>query len=139
MHDQVPNSFSPLQLITPDDIRADHLANLEEMARDVAEAAHARSAEGFAARLLEQIRLFEGRLDQQHEVGLRVVTFGQALTVHVEALGYIEPSLITFEGRTDSGDPVRLVQHVSQVSFLLVTLARLEPSEPRRPIGFNRT
>ena len=51
-------------------------------------------------------------------------------------IGFWNPSLITFRGVTDDGSPVELIQHVTQISVLLMKLPRKDPSKPKRPIGF---
>lgn len=101
------------------------------------EAAEARSAAGFVKRIVHEVRSFESSLDPAHEVGMRLVSFGQALTFHVAHIGFIEPSLIVFEGLTEAQQPVKLVQHVNQISFLLMKMQRLEPEKPKKPIGFS--
>jgi hypothetical protein len=109
---------------------------MEESLKSLQQVAQARSAEGYAERLLVEVRQFEARLDAEHEVGARLVSFGQALQFHVLSIGFIEPSLIVFEGLTSAREPVRLVQHVIQISFLLMAVPRLEPDKPKQPIGF---
>lgn len=79
---------------------------------------------------------FQKELDDQHEVGARLVTFGEKITLHIEDIGYWNPSLIRFYGRLDDGSPVELVQHVSQISILLVKMQRKNLDKPKRPIGF---
>mgnify|MGYP003317637775 CR=1 FL=1 len=37
----------------------------------------------------------------------------------------------------DTKNNVELIQHVSQINILLVKLPRLNPEQPKRPIGFN--
>ena len=37
----------------------------------------------------------------------------------------------------DSGAPVELIQHVSQISVLLMKLPRRDPDKPKKPIGFH--
>jgi hypothetical protein len=81
---------------------------------------------------------FDEELDQDHEVGMKLVTYGQAVTIHVTKLGFFNPSLIMFFGDTEDGDRVQLIQHVSQISFLLVALPKLNPDEPKRPFGFEQ-
>jgi len=93
-------------------------------------------ASEFYKRLGEYIKHFEESLDEQHEVGVRLVSFGQSITFHVASLGYYNPSLISFNGRMDDGAPVQLVQHVSQISFLLTALERLDPTKPKQRFGF---
>jgi hypothetical protein len=115
-------------------------SSAQEFARTseiLAQVSEARSAEGFVKRLLREIRAFEFSLDPAHEVGIRLVSFGQALTFHVTRIGFVEPSLITFHGLSEAREPVQLVQHVNQISFLLMKVERLEPETPKQPIGFS--
>ncbi len=93
-------------------------------------------ASGFAKRLLLQITQFDAELDADHEVGMKLVSFGQSITFHVSDVGYYNPSLILFIGLTEDGNRVELVQHVSQISFLLTVLPKLHPEKPKRKIGF---
>jgi hypothetical protein len=93
-------------------------------------------ASEFYDRLVTKINDFNRTLDDKHEVGARLVSFGQSVTFHIESLGYWNPSLITFHGHTENGDPVELIQHVSQISVLLISMKRDTPEEPKKPIGF---
>ncbi|OGC89898.1 MAG: hypothetical protein A2142_06725 [candidate division Zixibacteria bacterium RBG_16_48_11] len=93
-------------------------------------------ASEFYKRLTKWISDFDQALDQEHEVGLRLVNFGQTVTFHLESIGYWNPSLISFSGFTDNGDPVELIQHVTQISVLLTKLKRKDLTKPKRPIGF---
>jgi len=94
-------------------------------------------ASEFHDRLMEWINNFDASLDEQYEVGVRLVNFGQSVTFHLDHIGYWNPSLITFSGTTEDGNPVELIQHVIQISVLLVKLPRKNPEEPKRPIGFS--
>ena len=109
---------------------------LEEQARAAAEAHEAQSAAGCVRRLEAQIRLFESELDADHDVGIRLVNFGD-MTFHVTDIGSVEPDLIIFTGKTPAGAPVRLIQQRNQIDFLLTTLQRSDPDEPKRPVGFH--
>ena len=95
-------------------------------------------ASEFCMRLVDMINKFGANLDQDHEVGMNLVSFGQAITFHVTGIGCYNPSLIRFLGRLQNGSQVELIQHVSQISFLLMALKRLNPSEPKTMIGFER-
>ncbi len=64
------------------------------------------------------------------------MNFGQSITFHIEDIGYWNPSLITFTGQTETDEPVELIQHVSQISVLLMKLKRKDMQQPKRPIGF---
>lgn len=109
------------------------LAKLQDA---MAEEAESKTAKGLVKRVASQIQDFEAKLDKQHEVGIKLVTFGQAIVIHVQDVGYIQPNLVLFVGMTDDKQPVRLIQHQSQLSFLLMALPRLDPELPKRPIGF---
>lgn len=94
-------------------------------------------ASEFHKRLVEWINDFDAELDAEHEVGVRLVTFGQAVVFHLEDMGYWNPSLISFSGFTDDGNPVELIQHVSQISILLTKLPRKDTTAPKKKIGFH--
>lgn len=93
-------------------------------------------ADEFHRRLINWINEFHQSLDEEHEVGARLVNFGQAITFHIEDIGYWNPSLISFQGKNELGEPVELIQHVSQISVLLVAMKRESVAQPKRPIGF---
>ena len=109
----------------------------EEQARAAAEAHEAQSAAACVRRLEAQIRLFESELDADHDVGIRLVNFGSEITFQVTDIGSVEPDLIIFTGKTPAGAPVRLLQHRNQIDFLLTTLERADPDQPKRPVGFH--
>jgi hypothetical protein len=109
----------------------------EEQARAEAEAREAQSAAGCVRRLEAQIRLFESKLDAEQDVGIRLVNFGSEITFHVTDIGSVEPDLIVFSGKTQAGAPVRLLQHRNQIDFLLTTLKRSNPDQPKRSVGFH--
>jgi hypothetical protein len=99
--------------------------------------AESNYASEFHKRLMKWINDFNASLDDKHEVGLRLVSFGQTVTFHLQDLGYWDPSLISFSGTTETGEPVELIQHVSQISILLMKMQRLQPEKPKVPIGFH--
>lgn len=86
------------------------------------------------ASLKEYVSDFQDTLDEEHEVGANLVSFGREVTFHVHTLGYSAPAIITFHGALENGNRVQLIQHVSQLSFLLVAVKKLG-DKPRR-IGF---
>lgn len=102
------------------------------------EAQQKELASEFHKRLVEYINEFDSKLDQEHEVGMRLVSFGQSIQFAVRDIGYYNPKLICFYGELDNGSKVQLIQHVNQISFLLLALPRANPSQPKRPIGFHR-
>lgn len=99
-------------------------------------AANQNLASEFYKRLAKWINDFDAALDQEHEVGVRLVSFGQAIVFYLNDMGYWNPSLISFQGVTQDGSPVELIQHVSQISVLLMRLPRKDPSKPKKSFGF---
>jgi len=85
-------------------------------------------------RLTEYIKDFEAALDDDHEIGARLVSFGPNVTFHIEYIGYYGPDIIHFDGRNEAMEKVQLIQHVSQLSVLLVAVKK-QQDKPRR-IGF---
>jgi len=85
-------------------------------------------------RLGEYIKKFESELDEEHEIGVRLVSFGQTIVFHVENIGYYGPDIITFYGNNEKGEKLQLIQNLSQLSFLLIAVKKLQ-DKPRR-IGF---
>ncbi|HEV7298048.1 MAG TPA: DUF6173 family protein [Tepidisphaeraceae bacterium] len=94
-------------------------------------------ASEFHSRLIKWINDFDQSLDNAHEVGVKLVSFGQSVIFHLKDIGYWNPSLISFSGETEGGEPVELIQHVSQISILLMKLPRKNPEAPKQPIGFS--
>ncbi len=138
---RIPNLLPQVEGITSarrlSDFHEEMTKLWEERARAAAEAREAQSAAGCVRRLEAQIRLFESELDADHDVGIRLVNFGSEITFQVTDIGSVEPDLIVFSGKTQAGAPVRLIQQRSQVDFLLTTLERSDPDQPKRPVGFH--
>ncbi len=88
-------------------------------------------ANEFYERLVEYIYDFEQELNDEEEVGARLVSFGESVLIHVERIGYYNPSLISFYGTNEHGKPLQLIQHVTQISFLLTALPRKNKERPR--------
>ncbi len=92
-------------------------------------------AEAYYERLAEYIIEFEENLEEDKEVGVKLVNFGETITIHVEDIGYYNPRLICFYGTDASGQKVQLIQHVNQLNFLIIALKREEKKERPR-VGF---
>jgi len=95
-----------------------------------------RNAEGVFYRLAAYIREFEANLDHDHEVGARMVSFGATIQFHIVDMGYWNPDIITFEGLDDAGRRMKLIQNVSQLNVLLVSMPKREEHEVAQRIGF---
>jgi hypothetical protein len=94
------------------------------------------AASEFYKRIIKMIMDFDGGLDEKMEVGARLVSFGQAVTINITGVGYSNPSLILFNGIIEDGSAVTLIQHVTQINFLLMAIKRKDPQIPKRLIGF---
>jgi hypothetical protein len=95
-----------------------------------------RSAEDVFYRLVAYVREFEANLDHGHEIGARMVSFGATVQFHIVDMGYWNPDIITFEGLDDSGHRMKLIQNVSQLNVLLVSMPKREEHETAQRIGF---
>lgn len=85
--------------------------------------------------IMERIKEFEDDLDDEHEVALQLASFGQSITLAVTDIGYSNPSTLVFYGYV--GDKqATLIQHMSQLNFLLLAVKKAEPEKPPRRIGF---
>lgn len=87
----------------------------------------------------QQIKAFEAELEKLEDpslyVGLWLASFGQQRLILVQQIEFDEPCLIIFHGFGEDGSPLKLIQHVSQLNFLLE--ARKHVSDGfRQPIGF---
>ena len=85
--------------------------------------------------IVQEIQEFEAALDEDHEVGLQLASFGSAMTMIVTDIGYQDPDLMYFWG-TVNGRPAELIQHMGQLNFLIIAVEKEEPEQPARRIGF---
>lgn len=86
--------------------------------------------------IMKAITDFEKDLDDDHEVAAKLSSFGQTLILNVKEIGYSNPSLIHFYGTINEKEAA-LIQHVSQINFLLMSVKKANPNTPARRIGFN--
>lgn len=95
---------------------------------------------GFASILAKQIYKqtisFDQSINPDEEVGIKLVQYGEIIKFTISNIGYKDPYLIYFYGLLDDGSPIQLIQHVNQISFVLIKMKRLEPDSPKRQIGF---
>lgn len=91
-------------------------------------------AEDVFKHLMEQVRRFQAQLTDSEEIGLRLANFGEAAQIHIRAIGYKNPNLIEFYGLNPDDHKVTLIQHISQLNFLLIAVKPIE-EKPFR-IGF---
>ncbi|MEK5397503.1 MULTISPECIES: DUF6173 family protein [unclassified Paenibacillus] len=85
--------------------------------------------------LITEIKAFESELNDDEEVCVRLASFGQSILMSVVEIGYSEPSILLFYGYVD-GQYSQLIQHINQLSFLLMARPKSDPDKPARRIGF---
>lgn len=124
----VSGSNNPLEVLKAVPVTHDYSKLSESLGRT------SNPARWTYERLGEYIKKFESELDEEHEIGVRLVSFGQTIVFHVEDIGYYGPDIITFYGNNEKGEKLQLIQNLSQLSFLLIAVKKLQ-DKPRR-IGF---
>jgi hypothetical protein len=85
--------------------------------------------------ILRAISNFEKTLDANHEVALNLASFGQTITLEVTEVRSEWPLMIHFIGNLN-GKSAHLIQHVSQLSFLIISIDKPDPQKETRRIGF---
>jgi hypothetical protein len=88
-------------------------------------------ASAYYERLVNYIVEFEAELKDDEEVGARLVNFGEGITIHIDDIGYNNPSLICFYGRDSKEQEVQLIQNVGQISILLIKVKRTDLGRER--------
>lgn len=86
--------------------------------------------------ILDRIKEFEDQLDDDHEVAVKLASFGQSITMSVVEIGYSNPSTLVFYGFVGE-QPAELIQHINQLNFLLLAVPKKNPEKPPRRIGFD--
>ena len=85
-------------------------------------------------KFIERIYNFEKSLDDDHEIGARLLSFASEITFYIQDVDYDDPHMISFSGSNENGEKLQLVQHVSQLYIFLVAMKK-RGKEPVR-IGF---
>ena len=86
--------------------------------------------------LQEIVKEFEGDLDDEHEIGLKIVSLGQTGLYHVQDIDYWPPYILVFRCLDSDGAKVTLIQHHTQLNFLLTALPKADAQRPARRVGF---
>jgi len=108
---------------------------MDQVRKEREEVYHDRNPVVKACEALQNyVSSFEHDLDSEHEVGVRLVTFGNEVSFHVHQIGFSKPNIVTFYGVNANGEKIQLIQHVSQLSFLLIAVKKMAEKPSR--IGF---
>lgn len=101
---------------------------------DAEQAAVLTAAEQVFNHILGRVKQFQADLPEDHELGLHLADFG-ARALHVRGMGFKNPNIIEFYGMLDGDKQVAIIQHISQLNFLLIAVPPPADQEPYR-IGF---
>ncbi len=82
----------------------------------------------------KHIQKYEASLDADHEVAVWLTNFGQRVMMVVTNITYEKSVLMVFHGFVD-GVESTLIQHISQLNFLLTKVPK-EVGREKRKIGF---
>lgn len=87
-------------------------------------------------KLLKSVfQAFEHSINPDEEIALALSSFGVQHQIVVDSVAALGVNLIVIRG-IEGGVSVSLVQHLNQLSFLLVPVKKAQPDAPRRKIGF---
>lgn len=86
-------------------------------------------------KLREQIEEFQSYLTDDVDVCIALASFGTSMIMQVTDIGYQNPDMLYFYGYIN-GNQTQLIQHVSQLNFVLMAVKKEETGRPPRRIGF---
>ena len=86
-------------------------------------------------RLILYIKNFEERLDGNQEVAMGFTDTGAGI-LKIEGIGFFDPDIVTFYGVDGVGARTQLVQHVTQLNFMLRAVPKPQEVDAPRRIGF---
>ncbi|MGB1207698.1 MAG: DUF6173 family protein [Paracoccaceae bacterium] len=115
------------------------LSDEEKRMRAMAQAANVQAGRYDAEILFNHLRRemaeFQEKLDETHEIGLRLANFGTSSQVHIRGISFENPNMIEFIGMLDGNQPVKVVQHINQLNLLMVAVPPVKDAAPYR-VGF---
>jgi len=93
------------------------------------------AAESMFKKLMAHIADFETSLMPDQEVGASIVSFGDK-PFYISGIGYHGNDMIIFYGASMTGQPIKLMQHVTQTNVMLTVLAKRKEHKQAKRIGF---
>ena len=93
------------------------------------------AAECMFKKLMAHIADFERVLNPDQEVGASMVSFGDK-PFYISGIGYHGNDMIIFYGTSTTGEPVKLMQHVTQTNVMLTVMVRQKDHKQAKRIGF---
>ena len=83
-------------------------------------------AEIVAENIYRELLNYQASLSDTEDVAMSIVQFNESITILVDSIGYIGYNLIRFLGKDNLGKPLELIQHISQLNFLLMVVPKPE-------------
>ena len=125
-----------LQAMNPNPDKPSLLEMSEELSRTTANSPRNNPARWEYDRLVDFIKEFEATLNDDQEIGLQVFPHSGATGYYVREIECWSPYIIAFHCFTQDGRRATLIQHHSQLNFLLTVLPKHDPQLPAKRIGF---
>lgn len=85
--------------------------------------------------IYKEISDFESSLDEDHEMGMSIVGGPAGVCLHVREIYRYGTDKLVFDGVNSDGSPLRLMQHLSQLNFLMISAKKIGQTAAR--IGFH--
>lgn len=111
------------------------VANNTAICPEPEQAATLHAAEEVFNHILGRVKQFQADLPAEHELGLQLPDLGGGHALHVRGMGFKNPNIIEFYGMLDGESQVAIIQHISQLNFMMVAVPPPANQEPYR-IGF---
>lgn len=109
--------------------------NIMSIARTSMKTDQADSVQLTYKQVVTYIKKFEADLDNNHEIGAQLASFGRDIRFRLTHVSYSLPDIISFRGIDEKGNRVQLIQNTSQLNFFLMAMKKLQ-DKPRR-LGFD--
>lgn len=86
-------------------------------------------------RIMEQIKIFEENLDENHEIWWALISSNYN-TFYITKVENSDPDMIIFYWETENW-PVQILQHISQINISLISLKKQKEHKEARRIWFD--
>ncbi len=126
-----------MQAVQKININSDRPSPLEKLEETIASAPQVNPAKWVYNQLTELVEEFEAGLNDEQEIGLKIISLGNAEIYYVQRIDYRNPYLLVFHCLTPNGNKATLIQNYSQLNFLLIALPKLNTQKSARRIGFS--
>lgn len=112
------------------------LPSVADHVRDLGPIKLPNMAEYAVKAIHKEIADFEASLDAEHELGMPVAGGPSGLCVHVRKVYRYGNDKLVFAGVDNDQNPVRLIQHLTQLNLLMMAVPKIGPVATR--IGFHK-